>query len=50
MIKYVYDSFMLLDNINKVLTIIALFLCTFAVVVTIMDYTNKGKHINKKGW
>jgi hypothetical protein len=50
MIKYLYDSFIALDNINKVMVIIMIVLLTFTVVITILDYRNKGKHVDKKRW
>jgi hypothetical protein len=50
MIKYLYDSFIALDNINKVMVMIMIVLLTFTVVITILDYRNKGKHVDKKRW
>jgi len=50
MIKYLYDSFMALDTLNKVMVVIMIFLLTFTVTITILDYRNKGKHIDKKRW
>jgi hypothetical protein len=48
--EYMYEMIMDLSPLNKILAFIAFTLLTFAVVVTILDYTNKGKHINKKRW
>jgi|694.fasta_scaffold12503_10 hypothetical protein len=50
MIKYLYDSFIALDNINKAMVVIMIGLLTFTVVITILDYRNNGKHIDKKRW
>lgn len=35
---------------NAILAGIATFLILFAITVTILDYTNKGKHINRRKW
>jgi hypothetical protein len=50
MIKYLYDSFIALDSINKVMVVIMIGLLTFTVIITILDYKNNGKHINRKDW
>lgn len=36
--------------LNAILAGIGTFLALFAITVTILDYTNKGKHINRKDW
>jgi len=48
--EYMYEMIMDLSPLNKILAFITFCLLTFAVVITIMDYTNKGKHINRKRW
>ena len=39
-----------LTTLEKGLALLAFLLLTSAVLMTIMDYKNKGKHINKKRW
>lgn len=48
--EYMYEMIMQLSPLNKIMAFIAFSLLTFAIVVTIMDYRNKGKHIDKKRW
>jgi hypothetical protein len=36
--------------LNAILAGTGTFLVLFAITVTILDYTNKGKHINRKDW
>jgi hypothetical protein len=48
--EYMYEMIMNLSTLDKILAFIGFSLLTFAVVVTILDYRNKGKHINRKGW
>lgn len=50
MINYLFNAFMALGLIDKIMVIIAVFLLTFTITVTILDYTSKAKHINKKEW
>ena len=50
MIRFFFDAFMALGLINKIMVIIMVFLLTFTITVTILDYTSKAKHINKKEW
>ncbi len=50
MIKYFYDSFMALDTLSKIMAILGFALLTFTITVTILDYTSKAKHIDKKRW
>ena len=49
-INYLFNAFIALGLINKIMVIIMIFLLTFTVTVTILDYTSNGKHINKKEW
>lgn len=39
-----------MSTINAILAGIGTFIVLFAITVTILDYTNKGKHINRKDW
>ena len=48
--EYMYEMIMQLSPLNKIIAFIGFSLLTFAVVITILDYTNKGKHINRKDW
>ena len=48
--EYMYEMITNLSSLNKILAFIAFCLLTFAIVVTILDYRNKGKHIDKKRW
>lgn len=50
MIKYLYDAFMALSILNKVMVIMMLGILTFTIVITILDYRSGAKHINKKEW
>jgi hypothetical protein len=45
-----YEMIMQLSPLNKIIAFIGFSLLTFAVAITILDYTNKGKHIDKKRW
>jgi hypothetical protein len=48
--QYMYEMIMDLSTLNKIIAFIGFFLLTFTVVITILDYKNKGKHIDKKRW
>lgn len=49
-IEYFYYSIRMLSTIEKIISIISFILLTMTVSFTILDYTSKAKHINKKGW
>ncbi len=40
----------LLTTLEKGLALLSFVLLTFAALITILDYRNKGKHIDKKRW
>lgn len=39
-----------MSTVDAILAGTATFIILFAITVTILDYTNKGKHINRKKW
>ena len=45
-----YDISSNLTTLEKGLALLGFLLLTFAVSITILDYRNKGKHIDKKRW
>lgn len=48
--EYMYEMIMQLSPLNKIMAFICVCLLTFTVVITVLDYRNKGKHIDKKRW
>jgi hypothetical protein len=48
--EIMYDISSNLTMLEKGLALLAFLLLTSAVSMTIMDYKNKGKHINRKRW
>jgi hypothetical protein len=48
--EIMYESIMNLTTLEKILAFICFLLLTFAVSITILDYRNTGKHINRKRW
>ena len=39
-----------MSTVDAILAGTATFIILLAITVTILDYTNKGKHINRKKW
>ena len=48
--EIMYDISSNLTTLEKGLALLAFLLLTFASSITILDYRNKGKHIDKKRW
>jgi predicted site-specific integrase-resolvase len=48
--EIMYDISSNLTTLEKGLAVLSFLLLTSAVSMTIMDYKNKGKHINRKRW
>jgi len=48
--EIMYESIMNLTTLEKILAFICFVLLTTTASFTILDYRNKGKHINKKRW
>jgi hypothetical protein len=48
--EIMYDISSNLTTLDKGLALLAFLLLTFAVSITILDYRNTGKHINRKRW
>jgi preprotein translocase subunit SecG len=48
--EIMYDLSSNLTTLEKGLAVLAFLLLTFAILLTIMDYKNKGKHIDRRRW
>jgi hypothetical protein len=48
--EIMYDISSNLTKLEKGLALLSFLLLTIAVSFTILDYRNKGKHINRKDW
>jgi len=48
--EIMYEISSNLTTLDKGLALLSFLLLTFTVSITILDYRNKGKHINKKRW
>jgi len=48
--KYMYEMILQLTPLEMILAFTGFALLTMTVVFTILDYTSKAKHINKKEW
>lgn len=48
--EFMYDISSNLTTLEKGLTLLGFLLLTYVVSITILDYRNKGKHINRREW
>jgi hypothetical protein len=48
--EIMYDLSSNLTTLEKGLAVLAFLLLTFAISLTIIDYKNKGKHIDRRRW